>query len=229
MRPFGSVGMVISVFTAAFLFAFASPAVSSDNGLSLEETRSLDWLRAQIVPNALIPAPAPQRRGLILSYAPGTQGPSPIHRKCFVYDAAVASLAFGMAGDWSSASTLLQALARVQRSDGSFWFSYNVDDTWPEDGDHDMAIVRAGATAWVGYAFSFYLEKRPAGSDTRVMRERTLFLTAARHMADFLLNLQITGAGTTHGLIRGGQAFVKLQIDAIGSVTEVYDDSPVPW
>ncbi|HJU04876.1 MAG TPA: hypothetical protein VJ692_06950 [Nitrospiraceae bacterium] len=229
MRRFFSV-LLMLIVTAGVLIIFTAPPALSDTGPNPEEIQSLEWLRAQIVPNTQIPAPTPQRRGLMLSYAAGTELPStPAHRKCFVYDAAVASIAFGMAGDWSRASMVLQALARAQRSDGSFWFSYNVENTWPEDGDHDMAIVRAGATAWVGYAFAFYVETRPAGTDARLMRERASLLDTARRVADFLLTLRVTEKTAQQGLLRGGRAFVKLQLDAAGTVTEVYDNGPVLW
>jgi hypothetical protein len=190
---------------------------------------SLGWLRLQIVPNDRVPAPDPQRRGLILSYAPAGTPPGPLHRKSFAYDAALAAIAFTSAGDWAAATRILQALARVQRDDGTFWFSYAVDVAWPAEADHEMGIVRAGASAWVGQAFAFYLERRPAG-DARVQRERALLLAAARRLADGLLGLRVSDPSAARGLVRGGRALVRLEVEPGGiGVREVYDDRPVQW
>ena len=206
----------------------ASPL--SAGGPSADEARSLAWLRAQITPNAVVSAPDPQRRGLVLSYAPGTQPPGPLHRRAFTYDQALAAIAFTTSGDLTSASRVLGALARAQRKDGSFWFSYNVQNTWPEEGDHDMAIVRSGAMAWAGYAFAFYLEHSPAADDPRRQRERATFTEAARRTADLLLGLRVSDAkALARGLVRGGHAAVNLGTDAAGKAAESYDDTPIRW
>ncbi len=208
------------LFWAGLILALPATTIADE---SVE--RSLQWMRSQIVPNTLISTPDPSRRGLILSYAPGSGRPGPLHRKSFVYDGALAAIAFTMAGDGETASRILSALTRVQRPDGSFWFSYNVDNTWPAEADHDMAIVRAGANAWVGYAFTFYLENRPATDDRRSKRERDAFLASARRTGDFLLTLRVKG-----GLIRGGQGAVRLGVTPDGrSVEEFYDDHPIRW
>ena len=208
------------------------PALAAGARPSAEEARSLAWLRAQITPNALVSAPDPQRRGLVLSYAPVAGPPGPLHRRAFTYDQALAAIAFASVGDFATSSRVLAALARVQRKDGSFWFAYNVENTWPEDGDHDMAIVRSGAMAWAGYAFAFYLERSPApGDDPRRKREREAFTEAARRAADYLLGLRVREPeALAHGLVRGGQAAVTLGTDAAGkTAVESYDDSPIRW
>lgn len=208
---------------AILLLVLALPAatIAADES----EKRSLEWIRSQIVPNAFVPTPDPGRRGLLLSYAPGSGQPNPVHRKSFVYDAALAAIAFTMAGDGETASRILSALTRVQRPDGSFWFSYNVHNAWPGEADHDMAIIRAGANAWVGYAFAFYLENRPATADRRSKREREALLASARRVADFLLTLRVSG-----GLLRGGHGAVRLGVTPDGkSVQELYDDGPIRW
>lgn len=194
------------------------------------EKAALDWLRSQFVPNEFIPIPDAHRRSLILSYAPAGEKPGPLHTKCTVYDAALAAIALTLLEDWDGASRLLHALARVQRRDGSFWFSYNVHNTWPDEADHDMAIVRAGATAWAGYAFSFYLENRPATKEPRLLRERQLFLQTSRRIAGFLLELRVTDVPAARGLLRGGRGIVGLTVgDSRREVLEVYEDRPIRW
>jgi hypothetical protein len=200
--------------------AVSGPSLAAEDS----ETVSLQWIRSQIVPNQFISTPDPRRRGLVLSYGPASSKPGPIHRKSFVYDAALAAIAFTMSGDHETAARILSALTRVQRQDGSFWFSYNVDNTWPEEGDHDMAIIRAGANAWVGYALAFYLERLPATDDRRAKREREAFLTSARKIGDFLLTLRVDG------MIRGGHGAVRLGVTPDGkSVQEYYVDRPIRW
>jgi hypothetical protein len=211
--------------------AWGESRVTSAPGIQPAEeiTRSLEWLRSQVVPNHFITTPDPRRRGLILSYAPTLSRTGPIHRKAFIYDVALAAIAFSMAGDWTNASLVLNALVRVQRSDGSFWFSYNVENTWPEDGDHDMAVIRAGAMAWAGYALAFYLENRPSTNEPRALRERALFLSAARAVTDFLLTLRVMDSSKAQGLLRGGRATVLLGMDPRGTITESYEDQPIRW
>ncbi|HXU83220.1 MAG TPA: hypothetical protein VN914_17620 [Polyangia bacterium] len=197
---------------------------------SPDEARSLAWLKAQLTPNALVTAPDPQRRGLVLSYAPGSKPPNPLHRRAFTYDQALAAIAFSTVDDFASAARVLGALGRAQRPDGSFWFSYNVENSWPDEGDHDMAIVRSGAIAWAGYAFAFYLERQPDGADPRRQREREALLEKAKKSAEYLLSLRVTDPQhLARGLIRGGRATVTVVTDAAGKVDERYEDKPIAW
>lgn len=210
-----------TILWTGLVLALRATTIAADES----EKRSIEWIHSQIVPNQLVSTPDPSRRGLVLSYAPGSSRPGALHRKSFVYDGALAAIAFTMAGDGAIASRILSALTRVQRPDGSFWFSYNVDNAWPAETDHDMAIVRAGANAWVGYALTFYLENRPATDDRRSKRERDAFLASARRIGDFLLTLRVKG-----GLLRGGQGAVRLGVTPDGkSVQEFYDDRPIRW
>jgi hypothetical protein len=204
--------------------------VAAETPPGVETQRSLAWLRGQIVPNDFVPAPDPQRRGLILSYAPAGERAAPLHRKAFVYDAGLAAIALTLGGDPAGASRILQALVRVQRQDGSFWFSYNVDNRWPDEADHDMALVRAGATAWAGYALGVYLERRPEPEDARGRRERALLLAAARRAGEFVLGLRAAEPTLARGLVRGGRALIRLTLEPDGrTVREVYEDRPLLW
>jgi len=213
---------------AVVLLGAAAAVVAQPRAAETE--RSLAWLRGQLVPNRLLPAPDPARRGLILSYGPDAGRPGPLHRKAFAYDAGLAAIAFTATGDAASAARVLGALARVQRTDGSFWFSYAADSSWPDEADHDMAIVRAGAAAWAGYAFAFHLEQAAPEGSARDRRERALYLGAARRVADFLLTLRVADPPAARGLVRGGRAAVTLVPDADGrGVREVYQDGPVRW
>ncbi|PYV36348.1 MAG: hypothetical protein DMG06_30915 [Acidobacteria bacterium] len=123
---------------------FGHFAFGADPTRSADCSASLNWLRSQIVPNRQVPTPHPQRRGLILSYAPGQGQKGPLYDKSFVYDAAAGAIALVVASDWGNAAKILDALVRVQREDGSFWFSYSSQNDWPNEIDHDMAVVRTG-------------------------------------------------------------------------------------
>lgn len=218
----------------AVAFLLASSAAAAEGQASkpaaAADKAALEWLRSQVVPNELVPTPDPRRRGLILSYAPGSQPPGPLHRKCAVYDAALAVIAFTLGDEREDAARLLHALTRVQRQGGGFWFTYNTHNEWPDEADHDMAIVRAGAVGWVGYAFTFYLENAPAADDARAARERRLFLAAAERAANFLLGLRVSGMPAAAGLLRGGSGEVKLSVAEGGrEVREVYESRPIGW
>jgi hypothetical protein len=216
-------------FVSALLVALLGNAGSGAAQPAGPEAGSLAWLRGQIVPNAAFPSPDPMRRSLILSYAPAGRPAGPIHRKSFAYDAALAAIAFSTTGDLAAAASILHALVRVQRDDGTFWFSYAVDVAWPTEADHDMGLVRSGANAWVGQALTFYLERLPAGNAS-LEREREHLLSAARRIADALLGMRVADSSPARGLVRGGRAIVRLEAEPGRSgVREVYDDRPVEW
>jgi hypothetical protein len=218
----------VSTIRLALVLALLAAPPAARAGTDAE--RSLAWLRGQLVPNARVSTLDPHRRGLLLSYGPGAGRPGPLHRKSFVYDAGVSATAFALGGDPAAAARLLQALGRVQRPDGSFWFAYNADDGWPAEDDHDMAVVRAGATAWAGYGFVAYLEAHAGDASPRARRERALLLATARRTGDFLLGLQVAEPGAGRGLLRGGRAHVALAPAPDGrSVSEVYEDRPIRW
>jgi hypothetical protein len=170
------------------------------------------WLDGQIAPNRLLPDPAPSRRRLLISFdlAP-REFPRRFHRSA-TYDNAVAALAFLTTGARDRAAFTLHALARLVRADGSLWFSYNTANDWPGESDHESAIVRAGAVAWVGYAFSFYLSHAPpCGGDRGCGRERAYFLQTALRLADYLRSLQVADPRDPRdGLLRLGYGDLTL-------------------
>ena len=187
------------------------------------------WLQAQITPNDLVPAPEPSRRGLLLSYAlPREKFPQIFHRSA-IYDDALAALAFLTAGDRERAASTLDALARLVRPDGSLWFSYNTGDDWPSEDDHESSLVRTGAVAWVGYAFTFYLKHAPpCAADPGCARERAFFSATAVRLAKYLLTLQVNGKSDPRdGLLRLGYGTINLAYSAKAKdIVELYVDQP---
>ena len=87
-----------------------------------------------------------QKGTLIKSYSHHTQS--------YVYDQALAIIAFSKNGHLKEARSLLQGLEKLQLKDGSLYFSYNLDGSsiYPEEGDKRFA----GAIAWVAIASSTY-------------------------------------------------------------------------
>jgi hypothetical protein len=177
----------------------------------------------------VVPDPDESRRGLLISYdLTPTQFPSGFHRSAS-YDDAVAALAFLATGDRDRAAFTLHALTRLVRPDGSLWFAYNTANNWPTEDDHENALVRTGAVAWVGYALTLYVTHAPARranpSDTR---ERALFLATAKRLATYLLSLAVREPSDPRdGLLRLGYGSIALVYDsAARNVIELYGDRP---
>lgn len=92
----------------------------------------------------------PEGRGtLIKSFTDLTQS--------FIYDQALAVIAFTKENEQDKARKLLNAMKHLQMADGSLYFSYYLDGTspYPQDGDKRIA----GAMAWVSLAATHYQNK----------------------------------------------------------------------
>jgi hypothetical protein len=187
------------------------------------------WLERQRTPNRVVPDPDESRRGLLISYdLTPKQFPGGFHRSAS-YDDAVAALAFLVTGDRDQAALTLHALARLVRPDGSLWFAYNTANSWPTEDDHESALVRTGAVAWVGYALTLYVAHAPARrANPTDTRERALFLATAKHLGTYLLSLEVREPSDPRdGLLRLGYGSIALVYDgAARNVVELYDDRP---
>ncbi|HEY2493380.1 MAG TPA: hypothetical protein VGI33_10765 [Paenibacillus sp.] len=123
---------------------------------------------------------------LIRSYYVPAEDPSNtlgIDNRSWVYDDALGIISFGLAGDKTRASTILETLTNLQNEDGSLYFSYNTFSNEVDD------KKRSGAIAWVGYAATQY-EKTFADTKYRAFAVR---------IADYLLTLQDAGTGSIKG------------------------------
>lgn len=76
------------------------------------------------------------------------------HSQSYVYDQALAIIAFTKHGDQKNARALLEGLKNLQHKDGSLYFSYymNAESPYPVEGDKRYA----GAIAWVAMAAVTY-------------------------------------------------------------------------
>jgi hypothetical protein len=229
------------VLFAGFAFLIGAPALAAPGpgtplpaAIDTAEAASLEWLLRQMVPNDVVPAPDSGRRRLLLSYGVARDDPSYkyTYGRSFIYDDALAAVALTMRGRYREAELVLNATGRLIRPDGSLWFGYNTQNSWPDENDHDGAIVRTGALAWAGYAFTYYIAVREkespgfAASDPLAGR----YLSAAGSIASYLLTLQVAqGSDVRHDLLTGGVGASTVVIDASGSPAEVYSPDAIQW
>jgi hypothetical protein len=104
----------------------------------------------------------------------------------FLYDQALAVIAFAKAGDQPNADLILNALAKVQSASGGFEFSYLVDGSVAQAGT-DLRI--AGSIAWLGMALNTYQKKFAS----------TKYLAMSSRLHNYLLGeiIQLKVAGST--------------------------------
>jgi hypothetical protein len=219
------------LIVAQLMLLPSAPLIAQEPRLPLHDWAVANdlWLREQVTPNRLLPAPDPSRRGLLISYAMSPEKFPVLFHRSATYDDALAVLAFLVMGDTERAASTLNALARIVRPDGSLWFTYNTGNDWPSEADHESALVRTGAVAWVGYAFTFYLKhSSPCAGDRGCERERTFFLATAVRLARYLLKLRVDDPSDPRdGLLRLGYGTLTLAYSAKESnVIELYADKP---
>jgi hypothetical protein len=197
--------------------------------------RALEWIHSQIVPNTSVPSPSPDRRNLVISYEvpKNDKAYQYIYSRSSIYDNAVAAIAFLSYDQQSKAGDILEALSRLVNDDGSLFFSYNTHNSWPNQGDHEGAIIRSGALSWVGYATVFYLNQRltedPEGSK-RSPRVKLLW-EKSMAMADYILSQMVEDRyDERYGLVRGGYGLYELKYDPVQKeVIQPFIDQPVEW
>lgn len=76
------------------------------------------------------------------------------HTQSYIYDQALAVIAFSKSGDKFNATKLMKGLKALQMSDGSLYFSYYMNGVSPYPIEGDRRI--AGAIAWVAMAATHY-------------------------------------------------------------------------
>ncbi|MFV0461026.1 MAG: hypothetical protein ACK5MT_19910 [Actinomycetales bacterium] len=136
----------------------------------------------------------------------------PVERRSWVYDDALAAIAFTSAGDFEPAARVLSRLSQIQNADGSLPFSYDLSHALPADG-----YVRSGTVAWAGTAALVY-EQRTGDSSYRHLAVRS---------GEYLLAHQVSRANgfskrdPRYGSVLGGSG----SYDENGG----YTDAPVSW
>ena len=213
---------------------FAEERLTKKN---IESNRALatQWLLQQMVPNKTIPLPAPNRRKLILSYRVPPDHPDfpYLGGRSFTYDNALAVIAFTMTRHYRQAESILSALNRLSTKDGALWFAYNTHNSWPSAKDHEGAIQRTGATAWVGYSIVYYLQKRMDEHEKFLLQDPLAkqFLQYAEKTANFLARKQVLDKNDLrHGLITGGSGTYQLKLsEDSNGVNEDFISKSIDW
>jgi hypothetical protein len=147
------------------------------------------WLTRQITPNDLVSDPLVDRAGLIISYRiPESDELHPVLlSRSWIFDDALATIGFASNGNIVEALTILNGLKGQIQDDGKAGFSYNTGNDWYHE------YYRAGAIAWMGYAFVFY-QQETGDAQSQATAER---------IAGYLLSLQdIEPANPSYGSIR---------------------------
>jgi len=199
------------------------------------ESDAIEWLKEQIVPNDIVPSPDLTRRRLIVSYLIPENDPAYpyIFSRSFIYDDALAIIALTMAGKYREAEYMLNALRRLIREDGSFWFTYNTVNNWPNEDYHEGAMIRNGAIAWVGYAITFYLNTCLKKDKDLLENDRIAagFLKMAESIGSYILKNQVLDpSDRRYGLVKGGWASQELiSSDKSMEPLEDYIQSDILW
>ncbi len=177
---------------------------------SESKEKALEWLRNQKAPNKTIPDPQLERRNFMLSYQ--IPGNSPVYKYLFgrsiIYDDALSVIAFTMNKEYKTASLILNAMRRNIRSDGGFWFDYNVNNSWPSEDDYSEAVERTGAIAWLGYSAVFYLQRRQIDEPEFLnsSKDAKTISNMAVLIGNYILTLQIHDKkDLRYGLVTGGK------------------------
>ena len=172
--------------------------------------KAVAWLKSQIVPNSIVKEPVQDRRNLLISYK--VPKDSDVYRYVFskasLYDNALAIIAFSMIGEHALAERIIEASSRVLSPNNDLWFSFNTHNSWPNKNDHSGAIVRTGASAWMGYAITFYLKTRLIDNPNLLQQDNEAMnhLKLAQSIADRILLRQITEpADSRYGFFTGGE------------------------
>jgi hypothetical protein len=231
------IGMSILSPLAALAQSAAGPPPQAAVSPAIEqmEAGAVQWLLRQMVPNETVPAPESTRRRLLLSYRVSPDDPAYryIYGRSAVYDDALGAIAFTMVRRYREAEYLLSAVTRLVGPDGSLWFTYNTQNDWPSESDHEGAIVRMGAVAWVGYALAYYLQARALENRDFVSKDPLgiQYRRSAESIARFVLARQVPdGPDPRAGLVTGGtgSSVVALE-DGAARPTEIPDSAAVEW
>lgn len=196
---------------------------------------AIKWLENQIVPNKVVPSPNQNRRNLILSYKVPKESKDYkyVYSKSSIYDNALAIIAFSMVGKFSQAEKIIEAAHRVLSPGGDLWFTFNTHNSWPDDKDNHGAVIRSGASAWLGYAITFYLNRRLI-HDKHLIKKDNLslnFLKAAISIADKILERQVVNKNDNrYGFFTGGEGSYQYKLGKDGQgVIEEFVPTQISW
>ncbi|MBM7661563.1 hypothetical protein JOC85_002366 [Bacillus mesophilus] len=192
----GSVGLIVILLLVYYGGGFLKSNIGigyTEEELSQQAEKSLGWLQMQLdmlddpvdVEKVLGSTEEPSYRLIPSYYIPSSDPMSHtgIERRSWLYDNALAVIAFSLAGDQKRASTILSSLEELQNEDGSFAFAYDVFS-----GPIDES-KRSGSIAWLGDAIVKY----------EVAFGDSSYRDIAISIADYLLGQQDQKTGSIKG------------------------------
>jgi len=214
---------------------------AADADLVRAGQQALTWIKSQRVPNTIVPYPHIDRRYLYLSYELNSKNPVTdsdraydyIYSRSAVYDDALVLIAHAMNRNYKEAELLIDAFDRLIRKDGMLWFSVNTHNNWPSKWDNSEAIIRNGASAWVGYAITYYLRRRLI-DDPNILNRKSKFrhyLSLIKRIADAILRDQIADLkDPRNGAVTGGLgSFVMARDQKTDKVIEKFKEGKIKW
>ena len=208
---------------------------SEPSEFTRQKEKAVEWLKSQIVPNDIVPKPAQDRRHLVVSYRvpKAAEAYRYVFSKASLYDNALAVISLSMVEEFSAAERIIDGASRVLSPDGDLWFMYNTHDSWPNVHDHHGAIVRSGASAWLGYAITYYLTTRLVHAPDLFDRDGQAveYLGIARSIADRILSRQVTDrSDPRHGFITGGEGRYEYRRNGESqAIEEVFLPGTIQW
>ncbi len=197
--------------------------------------KALAWLKSQTVPNDIVREPVQERRHLLISYrVPEDSEDYPyVFSKASLYDNALAVLAFSMTGEYGLAERVIEAASRLLTPEGDLWFSFNTHNSWPNARDHSGAIIRSGASAWLGYAIVHYLKTRLVDNPDFLKQDQDALthLNTAKKIADQLLTRQVLAESDRRfGMITGGEGSYSYRWNETAKrVEEFFTPGSIDW
>ena len=197
--------------------------------------KAVAWLKSQIVPNDIVKEPVQDRRHLLISYKvpKDSEAYRYVFSKASLYDNALAIIAFSMVGEYRLAERIIEASSRILSPDNDLWFTFNTHNSWPNRNDHSGAIVRSGASAWLGYAITFYLKSRLTKNPNllRQDNEAISHLKLSQSIADRILFRQIKERDDPrYGLFTGGEGRYSYRWNKeTKDVEEYFIPGPIQW
>ncbi len=195
--------------------------------LSRQKKKALSWLKSQLTPNSVVETKMTRRENFVLSYnhPKDIKGYPYIFSRSNLYDNALAIIVFTMEEEYSLAEKVILALEKAS-PDGTLYFNYNTHNLWPNINDHEGALIRTGASAWLGYAISFYLNQMKLKNIEKPEINSFLLRIVKKHLTYLCPCDQ---KDPRHSLFLGGNNSYRLQKDQGGEIVEVFEKKPISW
>lgn len=167
---------------------------------AMEKTRRTARLRAQAWIHLVEYRPASEPGAPAMALLSFPQATTSLGRRSYLYDNALALLWFAWTGQHARARALAKTLRFLQLDDGSWGYSFHLDNPH----DRQTRYIRSGAVAWAAHALAYYGSQfgQPGA------------LLSAQRAARFLHAMRLGGDGPARGLVSAGRGLPSTLLDA---------------